>query len=80
MPRITRKGQVTIPQQIRSLLSITSGDEIDFKLVAGKVVVEKKAVSAQNLKRYVGYLSHLKGKESDEIVAELRGSADDHRH
>ena len=80
MPRITQKGQVTIPQHIRSHLSIACGDEIDFKLVAGNVVVEKKAVSTQNLKKYVGYLSHLKGKDSDEIVSELRGDADDHRH
>jgi len=80
MPRVTQKGQVTIPKHIRTLLSITVGDEIAFELVAGKVVLKKNAASAQNLKKYVGYLSHLKGKAPDDIISELRGSADDHRH
>jgi len=30
MPRVTQKGQVTIPRQIIAMLSITTGDEVVF--------------------------------------------------
>jgi len=40
MPRLTRKGQVTIPQQIRSFLGAKAGDEIIFEDEALKVEFE----------------------------------------
>ena len=78
MPKVTQKGQVTIPQQIRSILRIETGDEITFTLDDGKVVLKKKGVSIENFKKYVGILSHLKGKETDVIINELRGTFDDY--
>lgn len=33
--RVTSKGQVTIPQQIRERLGITPGSEVDFELDDG---------------------------------------------
>jgi AbrB family looped-hinge helix DNA binding protein len=77
MPRVTQKGQVTIPQGIRSILSIKTGDEIVFEVKRGKVILKKKPTSARNLKKYVGFLSHLNGKSPDDIVEAMRGSADD---
>ena len=76
MPKLTQKGQVTIPRQIRSLLSITTGDEIIFKVDAGKVLLKKKQASIQNLKKYIGFFSHLKVKNPDDILGELRGNPD----
>jgi antitoxin PrlF len=78
MPRVTQKGQVTIPKNIRTLLSINTGDEVAFELAAGEVVLRKNTATAQNLKKYVGYLSHLNGKDPDDIVVDLRGNTDDH--
>ncbi len=80
MPKVTQKGQVTIPKQIRSILSIRTGDEIVFEVHAKKVVLKKSPASAKNFKKYVGYLSHLNGKKPDDIIDELRGNADDHSH
>lgn len=77
MPKVTSKGQVTIPKQIRAVLSIKTGDEVSFDVRAGKVVLKKKPASPQNFRRYVGYLSHLKGKRPDDIIDELRGATDD---
>jgi len=77
MPKITRKGQVTIPHQIRSILSIRTGDEIIFKIDDGKVTLRKKGASIENVKKYIGFLSHLNGKKTDDIIDELRGNADD---
>jgi antitoxin PrlF len=31
MPRITRKGQVTIPKRIRDLMGLKTGSEIEFE-------------------------------------------------
>ena len=77
MPKVTQKGQVTIPYHIRSLLGITTGDEIIFKVAAGKIFLKKKQAATQNRKKYIGFLSHLKEKKPDDIIDELRGKPDD---
>jgi AbrB family looped-hinge helix DNA binding protein len=77
MPRVTQKGQVTIPRQIRSILSIKTGDEVIFELDREKVVLKKKTIADRNFKKYVGFLSHLKGKSPEEIIKDVRGNPDD---
>jgi len=77
MPKVTSKGQVTIPHRIRSILSIKSGDEISFEIDGPKVVLKRRTASMENLKKYVGFLVHLKGEKSDDIIDELRGEPDD---
>lgn len=74
MSKVTQKGQVTIPQEIRNLLKINVGDEIIFKKEGKNVIVLKKTPpSIKNIKSYIGYLSHLCNKDPDELVNELRG-------
>lgn len=41
MPRITTKGQVTIPISIREELGIEPGDEIRFEEADGRYVIRK---------------------------------------
>jgi len=77
MPKVTRKGQVTIPHQIRSVMSIRAGDEVIFEIDEAKVVLKKKRTSIENLRKYVGFLTHLNGKKTEEIMNELRGEVDD---
>lgn len=77
MPRVTQKGQVTIPRQIRSILSIKTGDEVIFELDREKIVLKKKISVARNFKKYIGFLSHLKGKSPEDILEDLRGNLDD---
>lgn len=77
MPKVTRKGQVTIPHRIRSVMSIRAGDEVIFEIDEAKVVLKKKRTSIENLRKYVGFLTHLNGKKTEEIMNELRGEADD---
>ena len=78
MPKVTQKGQVTIPHEIRSILRIETGDEVVFELDKGKAVLKKKGASIQNFKKYVGFLSHLKRQKPDDVIDNLRGRADDH--
>ena len=77
MPRVTQKGQVTIPRPIRSVLGINTGDEVVFEMEKNKIILKKKNKVDRNFEKYVGFLSHLKGKRPDEIVEALRGKADD---
>ncbi|RQG95965.1 AbrB/MazE/SpoVT family DNA-binding domain-containing protein [Natrarchaeobius chitinivorans] len=42
MPRVTTKGQVTIPKEIRDSLGIEPGDEIVFEEVSSGYKIEKK--------------------------------------
>ncbi|MGA1794646.1 MAG: AbrB/MazE/SpoVT family DNA-binding domain-containing protein [bacterium] len=76
MSKVTQKGQVTIPLEIRKKLGIKPGDEVVFIEDAGKVVLVKgHRASIENLRNYTGFLSHLKGRDSDEIIDDLRGKA-----
>lgn len=77
MPRVTQKGQVTIPRQIRSMLSIKTGDEVIFEMHKDNVVLKKKTTTERNFQKYVGFLSHLKGKELEDIIEQLRGESSD---
>jgi antitoxin PrlF len=77
MPRVTQKGQVTIPRQIRLTLSIKTGDEVIFEMDRENVVLKKKTAANRNFEKYVGFLSHLKGKRSEDIIEQLRGIAND---
>lgn len=80
MPKVTQKGQVTIPHQIRSMLSIKTGDEVIFQVDKGNVLLKKKAASIKNIKKFIGFLAHLSGKRTEDIIYELRGNADDLGH
>lgn len=42
MPRITIKGQVTIPKRMRETLDVRGGDSVEFVLMGGEVLVRKK--------------------------------------
>ena len=79
MPKVTSKGQVTIPHQIRAILNIRAGDDIVFEIEDAKAVLKRKSSSIENLKRYVGFLAHLNGKKTDDILDELRGLTSDLR-
>jgi len=78
MPKVTQKGQVTIPCHIRTLLSIKTGDQVNFEVDDGNVLLKKKSASAKNFRKYIGFLSHLNGKTPEDIIDEFRGSADDY--
>ncbi len=79
MPKVTQKGQVAIPQKIRTLLSIKKGDDILFDIIEGTVVIKKNPATPKNILNYVGFLSHLKGRHSDDILDEMREKPDDPR-
>ncbi len=70
--KITSKGQITIPKDVRERLGLRPGDEIEFVEDAGGYRVEKR-LRASPFKRYRGYLKELAGCDPDELVEQMRG-------
>ncbi len=71
--RVTTKGQVTIPQQIREKMGITTATEIIFLEEKGRVYIAKKP----GKKKASPYFKKLRGVASvkmttDEIMALTR--------
>lgn len=75
--RITAKGQVTIPQDVRERAGLMPGTDVEFKLVAGSVHLVK-AKPGRRQTRGQKLVAGLRGQgdfkmSTDEIIALMRG-------
>jgi AbrB family looped-hinge helix DNA binding protein len=76
--RITTKGQVTIPQEIREQLGLLPNTEVTFDIVDGEARLRKTRRRGK-LSRGDGVLAHLRSVRpsnkltTDEIMALMRG-------
>ncbi len=70
--KVTSKGQITIPKEIREKLGISPGEEIGFVERRG-VFFLKKPMKRSPFAKWIGRLANLKGSESDRIIDDLRG-------
>ena len=70
--KVTSKGQVTIPKQVRERLGVQPGEDVSFEEKDG-VIFMKKAMIKSPFDKWVGKLKHLKGRRSDDLVQEARG-------
>lgn len=69
MPRITSKGQVTIPKRIREYLGLKPGSVVEFQDAGnGRIVL----ISAESEEKRV----ELEKQRFEKALAALRGSAD----
>lgn len=72
--KVTRKGQITVPADVRALLGISEGDKVGFMVGRDKKVqlVKKESVVAQTkgiLKANVPPLTAEKLREEAELAA-----------
>ncbi|MFB6259953.1 MAG: AbrB/MazE/SpoVT family DNA-binding domain-containing protein, partial [Thiohalorhabdaceae bacterium] len=65
--RITQKGQVTIPAEIREKLGLLPDTEVEFRLEDGRVVMEKASGLPRRGKRVV---ERLRGRATAELSTE----------
>jgi AbrB family looped-hinge helix DNA binding protein len=77
--RITSKGQVTIPVEIRERLGLLPNSEVDFEVVGSSVRI-KKTRGRNRHGRGRSIVGHLRGKATsgmttDEIMALTRGES-----
>jgi antitoxin PrlF len=70
--RVTSKGQITLPLEVRKRLGIGPGDEVEFLEENGRYLL-KKRVKDSPFDQYMGFLQNQKGSDPDQIVRELRG-------
>jgi antitoxin PrlF len=70
--KVTSKGQVTIPKEIRERLGVHPGEDVGFE-ERDNLLVISKVVTKSPFDKWVGKLKHLKGQRSDDLVREARG-------
>jgi len=70
--KVTSKGQITIPKNIREKLGIRSGENVSFEEKDGVFFI-KKAVRKSPFDKWKGKLEMLKDKGSDMVIKEVRG-------
>ena len=76
MPRITRKGQITIPQDIRNKFGFMPGMEVDVIDEGNKALI----VKSRRENRFFKWLGRGKrtGKtELDQLVDKIRGRSNE---
>ena len=80
--KISKKGQVTIPKDIREKLGLKAGDKIMFELIAQGILMRKmeESDSKKILRDISGiWKDHplFKDKTTEEIIEMMRGPDDD---
>ena len=76
MPRITSKGQITIPQEIRNKFGFLPGMEVDIIAEGNKALI----VKSRRENRFMNWLGRGKRRskiEIDQMVEEIRGRFDE---
>jgi len=76
--RITAKGQVTIPQDVREHAGLMPGTDVEFEFEAGVVRLVKSTHDAPRKTRGQKLVERLRGQgdfkmTTDEILALMRG-------
>ena len=80
--RVTEKGQVTIPKDVRDRLSIGPGSEVDFVMSDDGVMLVKSA-RVDTFKTFEDWAQSVEGvfdtsgMSTDEYMEWLRGPRDD---
>lgn len=70
--KVTAKGQVTIPKEVRERLGLNPGDEVEFVEDKGTFHLRRRVASSP-FEKYRGYLKDLAGQDPDELVEQMRG-------
>jgi len=71
--KLTSKFQATIPQDIRTILNLKAGDQINFEITKDKKIVIKKAIPADiaYLKALESTLNEWNSENDDEDFHDL---------
>ena len=75
--RLTSKGQLTVPKEIREYLGLNRGDRLEFRRGSdGRVWVEAADLDLNSLRGFFGPVEHRRSqKELDEAIR--RGASGD---
>jgi AbrB family looped-hinge helix DNA binding protein len=70
--KVTSKGQITVPKDVREALGLSPGDELEFVEEDGQFLLRKR-LRRSPFDPYMGYLKHKRGQDPNQTVKELRG-------
>ena len=72
--RVTSKGQVTIPQEVRIRLGLKEGDRVEFVIDQDRTLIRPARMASNPFQCYAGVLGTFPGgpSEINEWVSELR--------
>lgn len=70
--KVTSKGQITVPAEVRERLGIVTGDLLEF-VPDGSSYRLTKRIARSRIDRWVGCLQRLRGKDVDGLIERLRG-------
>ena len=72
--RITSKGQVTVPSEIRRKLGLRKGDKVEFRERGAETVITRATESENPFDKYAGILAKRIRRpfDSKKWLAELR--------
>ncbi len=70
--RMTEKGQITIPKELRENMGLRPGGHVEFRALKKGLEV-RKHMKPGRFAQYKGFLGALKGKTSKELLEEMRG-------
>jgi len=76
MPRITSKGQITIPQDIRNKFGFMPGMEVEVVAEGNKALI----VKSRRENKFIAWLGRGKRwskKDIDQMVDDVRGRSDE---
>ena len=76
MPKITSKGQITIPQDIRNKFGFLPGIEVDIVTEGNKALIVKSTRENMFLK-WLGRGKLRQKKDIDLMVSKIRGKTDE---
>jgi AbrB family looped-hinge helix DNA binding protein len=76
--KITSKGQLTLPKEIRDQLGLEPGDEVEFYVERGQYRL-RKVPPPNPFAPWRGFLKEYAGRRSDDLVDEMRGERLDYR-
>ncbi|WP_157016488.1 AbrB/MazE/SpoVT family DNA-binding domain-containing protein [Mesorhizobium xinjiangense] len=73
--RVTSKGQVTIPRDLREMFGIHANSEVIFGIEGGKITItrrddEQRQVDREGLDRFLAALDRLEGTGDQAINAD----------
>lgn len=60
---ISRKGQVTVPQEIRNRLGLATGDRVEFVIEGDRTVIRPSRSEENPFEKYRGILGPFPGGE-----------------
>lgn len=70
--KLTSKGQVTLPVEMRRKLGLRTGDVLEIRESPEGYLIQKH-IPVSPFDRYVGYLGHKGERKTDKLVDEMRG-------